>query len=109
LAFFQTALGKGGSPVGEQLGLKPIMSLHSHLIVKAHSNIGDKEGYSGTWVCEKPTKLGVVALGYGYHSLYTGMRGNPMSADCGVDCVVGNADIKECHKMWPTLQHDFFP
>jgi alanine racemase len=26
---------------------------------------GDKVGYSGTWVCEKPTTLGVVAIGYG--------------------------------------------
>ena len=50
---------------GEQLGLKPIMSLHSRLIAVKPIAAGDKVGYSGTWVCEKPTTLGVVAIGYG--------------------------------------------
>jgi len=50
---------------GEQLGLKPIMSLHSRLIAVKPITTGDKVGYSGTWVCEKPTTLGVVAIGYG--------------------------------------------
>jgi alanine racemase len=50
---------------GEQLGLKPIMSLHSRLIAVKLIAKGDKVGYSGTWVCKKPTTLGVVAIGYG--------------------------------------------
>jgi len=50
---------------GEQLGLKPIMSLHSRLIAVKPIAKGDKVGYSGTWVCKKPTMLGVVAIGYG--------------------------------------------
>jgi len=50
---------------GEQLGLKPIMSLHSRLIAVKPITKGDKVGYSGLWVCEKSTILGVVAIGYG--------------------------------------------
>ena len=50
---------------GEQLGLKPIMSLYSRLIAVKPIAAGDKVGYSGTWVCAKPTMLGVVAIGYG--------------------------------------------
>ena len=50
---------------GEQLGLKPIMGLHSRLIAVKPILTGDKVGYSGTWVCAKPTTLGVVAIGYG--------------------------------------------
>ncbi|MDD5267792.1 MAG: alanine racemase [Methylococcales bacterium] len=50
---------------GEQLGLKPLMSLHSRLIAVKRIAKGDKVGYSGTWVCEKPTTLGVAAIGYG--------------------------------------------
>ena len=49
---------------GEQLGLKPIMSLHSRLIAVKTLEKGDKVGYSGSWLCEKPTTLGVVAIGY---------------------------------------------
>lgn len=50
---------------GKQLGLKPVMGLHSRLIAVKPVATGDKVGYSGTWVCEKPTTLGVVAVGYG--------------------------------------------
>jgi alanine racemase len=50
---------------GEQLGLKPVMGLHSRLIAVKPITKGDKVGYSGTWVCAKPTTLGVVAIGYG--------------------------------------------
>ena len=50
---------------GEQLGLKPIMSLHSRLIAVKPIAKGDKVGYAGSWICEKSTTLGVVAIGYG--------------------------------------------
>jgi alanine racemase len=50
---------------GKQLGLKPVMGLHSQLIAVKPLVKGDKVGYSGLWVCEKPTTLGVVAIGYG--------------------------------------------
>jgi alanine racemase len=50
---------------GTQLGLKPVMSLHSRLIAVKQINPGESVGYSGTWVCDKPTRLGVIAVGYG--------------------------------------------
>jgi alanine racemase len=50
---------------GAQLGLKPVMSLYSKLIAIKQVNAGETVGYSGTWVCEKATRLGVVAIGYG--------------------------------------------
>ncbi|MDO9107204.1 MAG: alanine racemase [Methylovulum sp.] len=50
---------------GAQLGLKPIMGLHSRLIAVKPITAGDTVGYAGSWVCEKPTLLGVVAIGYG--------------------------------------------
>jgi len=50
---------------GEQLGLKPIMELHSQLIAVKQIEKGDAVGYGGSWTCEKPTMLGVVAIGYG--------------------------------------------
>jgi alanine racemase len=50
---------------GEQLGLKPVMSLYSKLIAVKQLEAGEKVGYSGTWICDKPTRLGVIAIGYG--------------------------------------------
>ena len=50
---------------GAELGLKPLMSLHSRLISVRDVAAGETVGYSGTWTSEKATKLGVVAIGYG--------------------------------------------
>jgi alanine racemase len=50
---------------GQQLGLKPVMSLHSRLIAVKPIEAGDTVGYGGSWTCKKPTMLGVVAIGYG--------------------------------------------
>lgn len=48
-----------------QLGLKPAMELHSRLIAVKQIEVGDTVGYGGSWTCEKPTTLGIVAIGYG--------------------------------------------
>ncbi len=50
---------------GDELKLKPVMSLHSRLISVKNIAAGAAVGYAGTWVSEKPTRLGVVAIGYG--------------------------------------------
>lgn len=49
---------------GAELGLKPIMSLHSRLIAVKPIAKGDTVGYGGSWLCEQDTMLGVVAIGY---------------------------------------------
>ena len=50
---------------GIELKLKPAMSLHSRLIAVKNIAAGTAVGYAGTWVSDKPTRLGVVAIGYG--------------------------------------------
>ncbi len=50
---------------GTELGLKPVMSLHSRLIAVKQIERGDTVGYGAAWLCEKATTLGVVAIGYG--------------------------------------------
>ncbi len=50
---------------GQQLGLRPVMELHSRLIAIKPLAAGDTVGYGGSWLCEKATTLGVVAIGYG--------------------------------------------
>jgi alanine racemase len=51
--------------IGEEWQLKPVMSLYSRLIAIKQLDTGDKVGYSGTWTCTKPTRLGIIAIGYG--------------------------------------------
>lgn len=54
---------------GADFGLKPVMSLHSRLIAVKQVSVGERVGYSGTWLCQTPTRLGVISIGYGdgYH------------------------------------------
>ena len=50
---------------GLELGLKPVMSLHSRLIAVKPVLEGETVGYGGSWICENSTMLGIVAIGYG--------------------------------------------
>ncbi len=50
---------------GVDLGLQPVMSLHSRLIAIKTVLPGESVGYAETWVSQSETKLGVVAIGYG--------------------------------------------
>ncbi len=50
---------------GQELGLKPVMTLYSELIAINALKKGDAIGYGSTYVCEKDMPVGVVAIGYG--------------------------------------------
>ncbi|MDO6461598.1 alanine racemase [Granulosicoccaceae sp. 1_MG-2023] len=47
-----------------QAQLKPAMTLSSEVIAIHELQAGDAVGYNGTWVCDKPTRVGTVAMGY---------------------------------------------
>ncbi|MDI1293628.1 MAG: alanine racemase [Methylobacter sp.] len=70
---------------GQQLGLKPVMSLHSRLIAVKQIAAGDTVGYGGSWICKKPTTLGVVAIGYG--------DGYPRHAKAGTPVLVNGIRV----------------
>lgn len=46
-------------------GLKPVMTLKSHLISVKSLKKGDKVGYGATWTAPRDILMGVVAIGYG--------------------------------------------
>ncbi|MEX0603694.1 MAG: alanine racemase [Marinobacter sp.] len=53
------------SQSGPELGLRPVMSLESELIAVRTLAVGEQVGYGGSWTAEKPTSMGIVAVGYG--------------------------------------------
>jgi alanine racemase len=59
----------GASPffgsIGTDFGLKPAMTLNSHIIAVKHVAAGERVGYGGNWVAQRPTTLAVAAVGYG--------------------------------------------
>jgi alanine racemase len=59
----------GASPfsgtIGPDYGLRPAMTLHSQLIALKDLEVGERVGYGGKWVAQRPTRLAVAAVGYG--------------------------------------------
>jgi alanine racemase len=61
------------------------MTLTSSLIAVREHNAGDAVGYGGTWVSERDTRLGVVAMGYG--------DGYPRAAPSGTPVLVNGREV----------------
>lgn len=58
----------GVSPLSTDVGIDgilPVMTLQSSLIAVREIAAGAAVGYGGTWISEKSTRIGVVAIGYG--------------------------------------------
>ena len=51
--------------IGADYGLRPVMTLHSHVIAVKDIAPGEQVGYGGDWTARRPTRLAVAAVGYG--------------------------------------------
>jgi alanine racemase len=49
----------------ESLGLRPAMTLVSQVIALKQVDTGERVGYGGGWTARRPTRLAIVAAGYG--------------------------------------------
>jgi alanine racemase len=80
----------GSSPFAarsaQSLDLAPVMTLKSRLIAVNDLNAGDAVGYGGTFVADKPMRIGVVSIGYG--------DGYPRKAPTGTPVLVETATGK---------------
>lgn len=54
-----------GGTIGADYGLKPAMTLMSHVIALKDLAPGERVGYGGAWTARAPTRLAVAAVGYG--------------------------------------------
>lgn len=80
----------GGSPLqgktGPELGLKPVMSLQAPLISTRVVTAGESVGYGASWVADRDTLMGMVAVGYG--------DGYPRHAGTGTPAAVNGQRIR---------------
>jgi len=51
--------------IGADHGLRPVMTLRSHVIAVKDLVVGEQVGYGGTWTAGRPTRLAIAAVGYG--------------------------------------------
>ena len=79
----------GSSPLAEktasELDLRPVMSLQSALISTHEVAAGEGVGYGHSWVAERDTRVGVVAIGYGDGYPRHAPVGTPVNV-AGVEC-----------------------
>lgn len=58
----------GGSPFADadaaSFDLKPVMTLRSRILAVQDIATGERVGYGGTFVAERPSRIGIVACGY---------------------------------------------
>lgn len=54
-----------GSMTGQALGLQPVLSLISGIIAVNDYPAGARIGYGGDWQTGRPSRIGIVAVGYG--------------------------------------------
>ena len=71
--------------IGADFGCQPVMSLTSSLIAVREHKAGEPVGYGGTWLSERDTRLGVVAMGYG--------DGYPRAAPSGTPVLVNGREV----------------
>jgi len=59
----------GMSPMPQKtaadFGLRPAMTLSTHLIAVQHIGVGEAVGYNGIWRAKRPSRIGIAAMGYG--------------------------------------------
>lgn len=79
-------IATGEQTLGPDFGFKPVMSLVSKLIAVREHKAGEPVGYGGTWISERDTRLGVVAMGYG--------DGYPRAAPTGTPVLVNGREVK---------------
>ncbi len=63
---------------GADHGLKPVMTLHSRLLAIKNLQSGDAVGYGGEWVCSRPMRMGIAAVGYGDGYPRSAVSGTPV-------------------------------
>lgn len=72
----------GSSPFADksadELNLRPVMTLSSRLIAINTVKQGEAVGYGATWVAERDTRIGVIAIGYGDGYPRTARNGTPV-------------------------------
>ena len=87
----------GASPfsdgTGEQLGLRPVMTLISQIIAVQHLQAGESLGYGQLWTADRPSRIGVVACGYADGYPRHAITGTPVRVDGHLTRTLGRVSM----------------
>jgi alanine racemase len=54
----------GLDPAGVASGLRPVLSVHARVVMERQVPTGGRVGYSGRWTALRPSRVGILQLGY---------------------------------------------
>jgi len=87
----------GATPLGHthmtDALLRPAMSLRSVVFSIRDLDIGESIGYAGRYVCDRPTRVGVVAMGYADGYPRHAVDGTPVSVDGHRSRIIGKVSM----------------
>jgi alanine racemase len=78
---------------GAELGLEPAMTLETRVIALKDVAPGERVGYGGTWVAERPSRVAVAAAGYGDGYPRSATSGTPVTVGGGAAVVAGRPSM----------------
>jgi alanine racemase len=78
---------------GKDHGLRPVMTLRSRVIAVKDLVVGDQVGYGGDWSATRPTRLAIVAVGYGDGYPRSASSGTPVLVNGGHAALVGRVSM----------------
>jgi alanine racemase len=73
--------------------LKPAMTLSSEIIAIRDLQPGDSVGYSCTWTCKRPTRVGTVAMGYADGYPRHAKNGTPVQVNGHKSQIIGRVSM----------------
>ncbi|WP_286264366.1 alanine racemase [Thalassotalea atypica] len=77
----------------QALDIEPVMTLQASLIAKRKIAMGEAVGYGATWVADKETHIGVVAIGYGDGYPRHASNGTPVLLNGRIVPLVGRVSM----------------
>ncbi|MFZ0218916.1 MAG: alanine racemase [Candidatus Aquirickettsiella sp.] len=78
---------------GAQHSLRPVMTLKSEIISIHPLESGDKVGYGGSWIAPKPSRVGIVAIGYGDGYPHRAESGTPILVNGKLSELIGQVSM----------------
>jgi alanine racemase len=73
--------------------LKPVMTLQSKIISVRELPVGEPVGYAARFVAERPTRVGVVAMGYADGYPRHAPTGTPVAVDGQLTRIIGRVSM----------------
>lgn len=84
----------GADPMpGALHGLKPVMTLQSEIFAVRTLQPGEALGYGGAYVAHRPTRVGLVAIGYADGYPRTAPSGTPVAVDAMPTQLIGRVSM----------------